>query len=105
MRAIFSRREFYLGAVLGLMLAAPSVIWQASHGWPFAELVHAAGHKNAVITPLAFAIEQILVMNPFAMPIWVAGVLAPFLRSDMRSARAFPIAFAVTAAIVPVREA
>jgi 4-amino-4-deoxy-L-arabinose transferase-like glycosyltransferase len=96
MRSLLRRRELYAGAAIALLLAAPSIVWQAVHGWPFVELVHAAGHKNAVVTPLGFVSEQILVMNPIAAPVWIAGILAPFLRRDMREARAFSIAFVVT---------
>ena len=96
MRSIFRQREFYAGAGIAILIAAPSVIWQALHGWPFVELVHAAGHKNAVVTPVGFVLGQILVMNPLAAPGWLAGVLAPFLRRDLREARPFSIAFALT---------
>jgi len=95
-RALLVRREFVLGALLAVVLGAPSIVWQAVHGWPFAELVHNAGRKDAPVAPLAFVIGQVLFMNPLAAPVWLAGLIGPFLRADLRNMRAIAIAFVVT---------
>jgi hypothetical protein len=46
------------------------VIWQAAHAFPFVELVHNAGGKDLAASPIAFALNQILVFNPLFAPIW-----------------------------------
>ncbi len=98
LRALFARRGLYVGAALCVAIAAPSLIWQALHGFPFAELVHAAGRKNAHVSPLEFLVGQVVVMNPLAAPVWISGIVAPFVRKDLRDARAFAIAFVITIA-------
>jgi 4-amino-4-deoxy-L-arabinose transferase-like glycosyltransferase len=94
-RNVLARREFAVAVAIATLIALPSVIWQAVHGWPFALLVKNAGTKDAAIPPLAFMLGQLLIMNPLAAPVWIAGVIAPFLRADMRNVRALSIAFVV----------
>ena len=98
-RSLLARREFALGVVIATLIALPSVIWQGLNGWPFAHLVANAGSKDAVIPPVAFLLGQVLVMNPLAAPIWIAGLIAPFVRADLRNLRALSIAFGVAVAV------
>ena len=99
-RRLLARRELWLGFALAVVIAAPSVAWQAANGWPFAELVRAAGDKNVAVPPLAFAGNQIFVMNPLFAPLWIAGIVAPFVWRDLAPARFIALAFLVVAAII-----
>jgi hypothetical protein len=91
------RREIALGLLLAAVLAAPSLIWQATHGLPFRDLVRAgAAGKNVVLAPLAFTANQIFVMNPFLAPLWLAGAVAPWVDRRFASWRFLSLAFAST---------
>jgi len=92
-RTILARRELALGALIAVALAAPSIVWQALHGLPFAQLVHNAARKDLAVAPAAFLIGQVLAMNPLAAPLWLTGTLAPFVRADLRPMRGIAIAF------------
>jgi 4-amino-4-deoxy-L-arabinose transferase-like glycosyltransferase len=94
-RALFQRRDLWLGAAIAVLVGLPSVIWQATHNWPFLELAAAAHDKNAPTTPLAFLINQLLIMNPFLAPIWIAGIVAPFLITALRPIRFLSLAFVI----------
>jgi 4-amino-4-deoxy-L-arabinose transferase-like glycosyltransferase len=94
-RRVLARPEVALGALLAALLAAPSIVWQGLHGWPFAQLVHNAALKDIAVGPASFLIGQVVAMNPLAAPVWLAGVVAPFVRADLRSLRAPSIAFLV----------
>ncbi len=75
-RRIFRRPGFYLAAALAALLVAPSLLWQNAHGWPQLEVLrHAASEKNVVVGPVDFYLQQILMMNPLAAPIWIAGLV------------------------------
>jgi hypothetical protein len=52
------------------------------------------------VTPLAFALNQVLVLNPLLAPLWIAGLIAPFVMRGLRALRFVPIAFAVTAVAI-----
>jgi 4-amino-4-deoxy-L-arabinose transferase-like glycosyltransferase len=95
-------REFWLGAGIAAAIVAPSIIWQAAHGWPFLEVTrhHSAG--NFTGGPIAFTIEQVFRMNPILAPLWLAGIAGPFLRDALRPFRFLAVAFVVSAAIIVV---
>lgn len=94
-RGLLVRRELILGASLAVVLGAPSIVWQAVNGWPFVVLVHNAGQKDLAVGPAAFVIAQVFAVNPLAAPVWLAGLIAPFWRADLRATRALAIAFGV----------
>lgn len=98
-RRIFRDRMLWLGAVIAVAIGLPSILWQAAHGWPFLELAAAARGKNSDIPPLSFIINQVLVMNPLLAPVWIAGVIAPFVISSLKPVRFLAIAFLASFAL------
>lgn len=92
-RRIFAQKFLWLGAALALAIGLPSVLWQAAHGWPFLELAAAARDKNVATPPLGFLINQLFIMNPFLAPVWIAGVIAPFVTEALKPVRFLAIAF------------
>lgn len=66
---------------IGTMLAlcAPHVVWQAVHSWPTKEFAaNALREKMLPLAPWEFLAQQAVVMNLFAVPVIVAGVVAGF---------------------------
>jgi len=84
-----------IAAAMALALAAPSLVWQAMHGWPFAELLAAAPGKNVAVAPVPFVLNQIAVMNPLFAPVWIAGVVSGFVDRRLTAFRVFGLAFLV----------
>ena len=91
---------------LAFLCLSPNLAWQASHGWPIAEVLrgdlsHRPAFQNGIAleyrdvakNALAFALEQLLYTNPFAAPVWIAGIIAPFRRSALRDLRFIGIAY------------
>lgn len=100
-RKTLRTRQFVLGILLAAVLAGPSIAWQALHGFPFAGLIIAGSSgKNAVQAPLAFVVNQALVMNIAFAPVWVVGVLAPFFSARLAPLRFLGIAFVLTFALM-----
>jgi hypothetical protein len=96
LRRSLLRPWIYIGALIALAFAAPSIIWQATHGWPFLELNANATHgKNLVESPLAFFGQQILFAGPAAALVWLAGLWRWSVAPKMPELRAFSIAYAV----------
>ncbi len=96
-RRIFRYRELWLGLGIAFAIALPSVIWQTLHGFPFVELVRNAGDKDLIVPPLAFALNQVRVLDPLFAPIWLCGIIAPFVRRDLSGTRFVAVAFLITA--------
>ena len=100
-RRLLAIRELWLGIAAAIVIAAPSLIWQALHGWPFLQSIrYATENRNLTGTPVRFEIGQILAMNFMLAPLWIAGVIAPFRSARLRDARFLAIAFIVATAII-----
>jgi hypothetical protein len=65
----------WLGAGVALAIFLPNVLWEARNGWPQIEVVrNAQQFKNEAIGPMQFLLEQVLFMQPLALPVWLAGL-------------------------------
>jgi len=72
---LFRSKWIWLGALLAFVLFLPNLIWETFHGWPQFEVVRNAQQlKNVELSPLQFVGEQILFMQPLALPIWIGGL-------------------------------
>ena len=101
-RRVLAWSSLWLGVVLAAGLAAPSLIWQTIHGWPFFQVIahHAASIRPFTGGPLRFEIGQILAMNLILAPLWLAGIAGPFVIARLRGARFLAVAFVVATIIV-----
>jgi hypothetical protein len=107
-RRWFANRWFAFGALLGVALIAPNLLWQASHGWPFVQVVsgdfahrHAFNtglqleYQNFAQNALAFVLEQFVYTNPLSVPLWLGGLAALAFAARLRDLRFIAIAYAV----------
>lgn len=64
----------WLAGGTALLFLLPYIIWNATHGWPTLGFwSHYAG-KVFWGSPLDFVLQQVLIMNPFTLPVWLAGL-------------------------------
>ncbi len=99
-RKIFQQKTLWLGMGLAAIIAVPSLIWQAMHGFPFLELAAAARNKNTDTSPVAFVLNQVLVMSPLLAPLWLTGIVAPFFVAQLKAVRFLSIAFVASLVLV-----
>jgi hypothetical protein len=91
---------------LALLMLSPNIHWQASHGWPIVEVVRgdvthrpafangvALEYRSIATNALAFTLEQLLYTNPLAVPVWLAGVVAPWRNASLRDLRFVSVAY------------
>ena len=94
LRRSLARPWLYGGALLGLLIVLPNILWQQAHGWPFLELGRAAaGGKNVALSPWAYFAQQLLLIGPLAAPVWITGLYACLRKPTLTVYRAFPIAY------------
>jgi hypothetical protein len=76
----------WLGALMSLVIFAPHLVWQMQNGWPTLEFMrNAAAEKMTHKSVLGFLAEQLLVMGPPAVPLWLGGLVLLF--AGQRGAR------------------
>jgi hypothetical protein len=87
-RRHLARRWFWLGCVVAAALVMPNLIWQHYNGWPSIEFYRNADlFKNLATPPIQVMFQQILTMNPGAMPVWGAGLIFFLVTRRGRSVR------------------
>jgi hypothetical protein len=107
-RRILATPWLAVSALIVAVAILPNLWWQAAHGWPFfAVLQGDAAHRHAfnngwllesqsfANNAASFAVEQLIYTNPLATPIWLCGLIAPFIGSRLRELRFIAIAYVV----------
>lgn len=76
-RRLLASKWFWIAAGIAFCIALPNVIWQYLHHFPTLEDLRnvKATHKNVELPPLAFLHEQMLMLNPLSVFVWVGGLL------------------------------
>jgi len=73
-RKLFTGKWIWFGTLIGLFIFLPNIIWQFRNGFPVFEHLQALRKEESTST-LKFLIEQIIIINPLTLPIWIAGIL------------------------------
>jgi 4-amino-4-deoxy-L-arabinose transferase-like glycosyltransferase len=96
-RNLAFNRWLLFGGLLALLLAAPTVIWQALHAFPMYEELHNVRQstKNAPLTWLGFLAAQVVYFLPLALPVWVGGLYYLLISQRGRAFRAIGLAYFV----------
>ena len=103
-RRFFASKWLWIAGALALVLFLPNVIWEYRHDWATLELlrnVQTSG-KNVVLSPLAFIAQQIFILNPLTLPIWLAGLWFFFFDRDGKQFRLLGIAYLVVLVLMIV---
>jgi len=86
------------GALAAVLLATPYLVWQQQHGWPQVTVArNIAGQAEG--GRAGFIPFQLVMVSPFLVPVWIAGLLAPFRRAATRSLRFLPLTYVALALV------
>jgi hypothetical protein len=55
--------------------------------------------KDTILSPIAYLVQQILMMNPLSSPFWIRGLFFLFFARNLKTFRVFGWAFVITIAI------
>jgi 4-amino-4-deoxy-L-arabinose transferase-like glycosyltransferase len=80
-RRFLASKWIWIGALCSLLIFLPNLIWLVRHNFPFLELMHNIrnSHRDVVRGPVAFVIDQAMMINPILFPLWVGGFAWLFL--------------------------
>jgi hypothetical protein len=96
-RRHFVQPWIWLGGVIALLLFLPNLLWEIHRHFPTVELlqnVQKSG-RNTATSILGFFLAQILLMHPFAAPLWIAGVWRLLRDKGSSGIRVLGIAYVV----------
>ncbi len=64
----------YIAAAIALIIFSPYIIWNITHDFAHLEFMrNAATRKYGGLTPISFILDQILILNPISILIWLTG--------------------------------
>jgi hypothetical protein len=100
-RRVFLSKWFWVGGVAAFLVFLPNLLWNLHYDWPFVQLMRAikAEGRDVVVGPLPFFFQQMLVVNPVAAPIWLAGLFALIFSTGLKPYRALGWAYVVSYAV------
>ncbi len=78
----------WLGGVVAFVFLLPYLLWNAQRGWPTLEFWVDYGGKVDEASPVEFLVEQVVTMQPPALPLWLGGLAFYLLTREGRPYRA-----------------
>jgi 4-amino-4-deoxy-L-arabinose transferase-like glycosyltransferase len=93
-------RSPWLAAAIAaaVLIAAPYIVWQATHGWP--QLTVAGNVAGTAEGGRAgFIPFQFVMVSPVLAPVWIAGLITPFRRPALRDLRFLPVVYVALAVL------
>jgi hypothetical protein len=95
-RTWFKKPQPYIAASIALLIFLPYIIWNVTHDFAHLEFIrNATGEKYSGLTPISFIIGQILLQNPVALPLWLAGLYFFFFHHEGKKIRVLGYAYLV----------
>jgi hypothetical protein len=76
-RRLLLNKWLWLGLLCSLLVFLPNLIWLVAHDFPFLELMRniRSGHRDIIRGPVAFIVDQAMMMNPILFPLWAGGLV------------------------------
>ncbi|WP_428956388.1 ArnT family glycosyltransferase [Streptomyces sp. cg35] len=99
-RAVWRSAWFLAGCAVALALAAPTLWWQATHGWPQFTVARGISEDDGAENRALLVPQQLVYLSPLFVPVWVAGWLRLWRGARLRWARAFAVAYPLLCAVV-----
>jgi 4-amino-4-deoxy-L-arabinose transferase-like glycosyltransferase len=91
----------YIAATIALLIFSPFIIWNLTHDLAHLEFMkNAASRKYSGLTPISFILDQILILNPLAILIWLPGIIFFFFKKDFKQYRAIGFIWLTTFTIL-----
>jgi hypothetical protein len=102
LRRTFLSPWIWLGGLAAFVIFSPNLLWNLHYDWPFLQLIRAirAEGRDVILGPLPFFSQQLLVVNPFAAPVWLAGLFALLFWRPLRPYRALGWAYLVSYTVI-----
>ncbi len=93
--------KFWSAAGLILAIFTPYLIWQFPNNFASWEFIkNISSGKYVALSPIQFYMQQISMLNPFSLPIWVTGFIFLLFSKKMKQFRPLGITYLTVAVIL-----
>jgi 4-amino-4-deoxy-L-arabinose transferase-like glycosyltransferase len=99
-RRVLWSRWLLAGVAIAVVVGAPNLIYQASHGWPQLEMARAIERNKGDESRILFLPLQLALVGVFLAPVWVAGLVHLLRDPALRPVRALAVAYPVLCVLV-----
>jgi hypothetical protein len=85
-RRLFASPWMWAAGGVALLLLLPNLLWNIHRHFPFVELMHniQASGRDIHPGPIEFVLQQVLLIGPLSLPVWVAGLWFCFFSGEGR---------------------
>jgi dolichyl-phosphate-mannose-protein mannosyltransferase len=92
-RRLLKSKWLWIAVGIAFVLCLPNLIWQYQHDFPtWVDLNNVKNtHKNTVLPPLRFLLQQIMMLNPASAFVWIAGLGFLFFHREGKRYRIFGV--------------
>jgi len=79
----------WIGGAAAFLIFLPNLLWNIRYHWPFLELMHniRADGRDVILGPGQYFIQQTILLHPLTAPIWLAGLVAFFVSTQLKPYR------------------
>ena len=101
-RRTFLHPWIWLGGLAAFLVFLPNLLWNLHYDWPFLQLIRAIRDegRDVVFGPVQYFFQQLLIVNPFAAPVWLAGLFALLFWRPLRPYRALGWSYLVSYTVI-----
>ncbi len=93
-RKYLASKWLWLGGLIAFAFLLPYIGWEFANGWPTLEFWKVyAGGKTYPVTPLEFLLQQIVILHPLTLPLWLAGLGYYFFSQEGKTYRPLGVAY------------
>ncbi len=86
-RIMLAKKWLWLGVAIALVVFLPNILWQVHNDFPVLEHLQALRQDEST-SALQFLFEQVFILHPLNLPIWIAGILFFFINEKGKNYQA-----------------
>lgn len=88
-REVLKTKYPYIAAAIALLIFSQYIIWNINHDFAHLEFMrNAASRKYGGLNPISFILDQILILNPLSILVWLPGLVFYFFNREGKQFRA-----------------
>ncbi|HEY2093491.1 MAG TPA: glycosyltransferase family 39 protein [Thermoanaerobaculia bacterium] len=100
-RRLMFNRWFVLAGVIAFAIVFPNLLWEIGHGFPHIEMLEniKRNGRDVKMNPVVFLLWDVLLLNPMAAPLWIAGLVS-LLYGSLKRYRAIGLTWLVALTVL-----